>query len=912
MRPRPIGAVVRATFRLMAPFRISSWRQRAIVAVLPLYGVVYLSWYVLRWGPAGAQLAIADASFLPIGLYAVVAAFAASRRATSSGGRRAWAFIGLGFAAYAFGDLAWFWFEVVQAREVPFPSVADIGYLAFFPFMLLGLASLPRERLEGRLRAWLDMAIVLIGSGAAVWWLVLGPVVASTGGDPLDVLLGLIYPVGDTLVLFALLAALSARLMETSRAVVSLLAIGLALNIAADLTYARLVVAQTYTSGMWLDLVYILGWVALGSAAVLQGVASYRRAPAPGAPPLRPITFLPYLAIVAVYGLLADATFSTNNGDRVLVAGAIAVTALVVVRQILTARENARLMTVEASAREAARFQALIKNASDVILVTDAGGLISFATPSARGLFGRDPAGLEGGPITALVAVAEAPRLMVLLKAAATRSGISGPSAFQVQAPEERWVEIRISNLLDNPLVSGLVATVHDITERRAFEQQLEAQALHDPLTNLANRVLFADRVGQAVVRARRSRMMPTVLYLDLDDFKQINDTLGHTAGDEVLIEISHRILATIRGEDTAGRLGGDEFAVLIDGTRDIGEAEALAERLEAAFAPPFEAGGSRFSIKCSIGIVRADRVDASYVELLRNADIAMYAAKRDARGGHQVFQPAMYAATVERARLEADLRDALGNGEFRLLYQPLIDLATQELNGVEALLRWEHPRRGLVMPNDFIAAAESCGEIGRIGKWVLEEVCRTVGGWNAALGDRAVKANVNVSLPQLVPGFVVEVAAILAKTGFPPDYLVIEITESVFTADRGDVIAVLNDLRALGIRISLDDFGTGYSSLSRLRDLPVDELKIDRAFVQQLTTADQGSLVSTILQIARDLSLGTVAEGVEEPEQMERLRELGCDLGQGFLLGRPMEATVIESLIAGAEAARPALSRSA
>jgi diguanylate cyclase (GGDEF)-like protein/PAS domain S-box-containing protein len=884
----------------------------AVVALLPLYGVLYLSWYVFRWGPAGAQLPIADASFLPIGVFAVVAAFTVSRRATSPGGRRAWAFIGLGFAAYAFGDLAWFWFEVVQVREVPFPSVADVGYLAFFPLMLLGLASLPRERPNGRLRASLDMGIVIVGAGAAVWWLVLGPVVAASGGDPFDVLLGLLYPVGDTLVLFALLAALSARLVETSRAVVSLLALGLALNVAADLAYARLVVEESYTSGMWLDLMYIFGWVALGSAAVIQGVASFRPTTGARAAPLRPITFLPYVAIVAVYGLLAVATFSTNSGDRILVSGAIVVTALVVVRQVFTARENARLMTVEASAREAARFQALIKNASDVIVVTDAAGLISFATPSAEGLFRRDPAALEGGPITALVEPADAPRLMILLRAASERSGISGPSVFQVQGAEERWVEIRVSNLLEHPLVSGLVATIHDITERRAFEQQLEAQALHDPLTNLANRVLFADRVAQAMVRARRSRMMPTVLYLDLDDFKQINDTLGHTVGDEVLVEIGRRIAATIRGEDTAGRLGGDEFAVLIDETREIGEAEALAARLYSAFAPPFEAGGSRFSVGCSIGIVRADKADASSTELLRNADIAMYAAKRETRGGYQIYQPAMYEATVERVRLEADLRLALDRGEFRLVYQPLIDLATRELRGVEALLRWQHPARGLVMPNDFIPAAEGCGEIRRIGRWVLEEVCRTVGSWNGALGDRAVKANVNVSLAQLVPGFVVEVAAILAETRFAPTDLVVEITESVFTADHGDVIAILNDLRALGIRISLDDFGTGYSSLSRLRDLPVDELKIDRAFVQQLGAEDQGSLVSTIVQIARELSLGTVAEGVEEPEQMARLRELGCDLGQGFLLGRPMESTAIEGMIASADAGRLALPRSA
>jgi diguanylate cyclase (GGDEF)-like protein/PAS domain S-box-containing protein len=902
-----IGGLAKSRTSALSRVGRSSWLRLAPLALLPAYAVLYALWYALRWGSPDFQLAIADASFLPIGLSAVIAAFIASHRASSRASRGAWALIGLGFVAYAFGDLAWFWFEVVEGVAVPFPSVADIGYLGFFPLMLLGLARLPRERPDGRLRTWLDMGIVIVGSGAVVWWLVLGPLVEASGSDPVDVLLGLAYPVGDTLVLFALLAALLARLTETSRSVLTLLAVGLALNIAADLTYARLVVEETYTSGAWLDLMYILGWTAMGSAAVMQGMTAHRRVAGAGPTSLRPITLLPYLAIVAVYGLLAQVTFSTDNNNRVLVAGAIVVTALVVVRQIYTARENARLLSVEASDREAARFQALIKNASDVIIVTDAGGGMRFATPSAEALFGRGPSDLEGTSIVSLVDSSEAPRLMVQLHNAAERPGINGPLLFQVAGAGARWIEIRISNLLDDALVSGLVATIHDVTERRAFEQQLEVQALHDPLTGLANRVLFADRVEQALIRGRRSQLLPTVLYLDIDDFKRVNDTLGHSVGDEVLVEIARRIEATIRGEDTAGRLGGDEFAILIDETRDLAEAEALARRLEVAFAPPFEVGGSRFSLGCSIGIVRAASAGGSSSELLRNADIAMYAAKREAPGSFRVFRQEMYAETVERVRLEADLRLALDRGEFQVVYQPLMDLATSTLCGVEALLRWHHPQRGLIMPNDFIAAAEGCGEIRRIGRWVLQEVCGTVGAWNASLRDRPLRANVNVSLAQLAPGFVDDVLAILAESHLSPIDLVIEITESVFTDDRGDVIAVLDDLRRLGIRISLDDFGTGYSSLSRLRDLPVDELKIDRAFVNELGRGDQGSLVSTIIHIAQELSLGTVAEGVEDATQLDRLRELGCEIGQGYLLGRPMSSTRIEEMIASLDAT-PAL----
>src|SRR6185503_14466034 len=358
-----------------------------------------------------------------------------------------------------------------------------------------------------------------------------------------------------------------------------------------------------------------------------------------------------------------------------------------------------------------------------------------------------------------LLAPADAPKVMALLGAAATRPGISGPALVQAAGAGAPWVEIRVSNLLDDSLISGLVAPIHDVTERRAFEQQLEAHAFRDPLTGLANRVLFAERVERAVVRARRSRRLPSVLYLDMDDFKRINDTFGHAIGDRVLVEVAHRIEQTIRSEDTAARLGSDEFAVLLDETGDTLEAVALAERLETAFATPFEAGGSLISVLSSIGIVRSGQSRSTSTELMRNAEIAMYAAKRESRGGHLVFEPAMYAETVDRVHLEGDLRQALDRGELRLVYQPIVALAGGDLRGVEALLRWQHPQRGLVMPTEFISLAEGSGEIRRIGAWVLGEACRMVGSWNARYPATRLTANVNVSVGQLVPEFVAQVA---------------------------------------------------------------------------------------------------------------------------------------------------------
>jgi diguanylate cyclase (GGDEF)-like protein/PAS domain S-box-containing protein len=703
---RIFGALHRVASEEVGRLGLTSWGRIAIVSLLPTYGLLILVWYVAGWGGTELHQVLAPVVFVPILLFVTAAAFRVSRVATSAGTRRAWFCIALGFSAYAFGDLAWFYFGIT-GQPIPFPSIADVGFLAFFPFVLVGLSLLPRERPEGMLRSLLDMALVMVGAGVVVWWLVLGPVVAASGGQSdSSVLVAIAYPVGDTMVLFALLAALLGRLTETPRTVLVLLAVGLVLNVAADLAYARLSLSADYTSGEWSEVAYVLVWIAMGTAAAIQGTSSLGTTSGARPASLRPITFLPYLAIVAVYVPLAVSSFAGDGSDRVLVAGAIVATALVVGRQIYTARQNASLLSQRASARTAARFQALIKNASDVILVTDPAGQISFATPSVEALSGRDPAAVEGTSIADLLDPAEEPKVMALLGAAAARPGISGPALFEVAGVAAQWVEIRVSNLLDDSLVSGLVATIHDVTERRAFEQQLETQAFRDPLTGLPNSVLFGERVERAVVRARRSRRLPGVVYLDMDEFKRINDTFGHAVGDRVLVEVARRIQQTIRNEDTAARLGSDEFAVLLDETAEIAEVVALAERLEAAFAAPFEAAGSLISLRCSIGVVRSDPSRSTSTELLRNAEIAMYAAKRESRGGHLVFQPAMYAATIERVRLDADLRQALERGELQLLYQPIVALDGGDLRGVDALLRWQNPERGLVMPIEFISLA--------------------------------------------------------------------------------------------------------------------------------------------------------------------------------------------------------------
>jgi diguanylate cyclase (GGDEF)-like protein/PAS domain S-box-containing protein len=863
------------------------------------YGLLYLGWQAFGWGGPDLQLAIADAAFIPLGIVAIGFALLAARSSGDVAARRAWIVVGGAFAAYAFGDTAWFFVEVILGEQ-PYPSIADAGYIAFYPLLLLGLLSLPRERPESRVRAILDLLIVVVGSGTVVWFLVLEPVAAATEAGGLETVVAFAYPVGDLLVLFALGATLMSRLVGTSRSALALIGLGLALNVFADLSYARMALEETYESGAWLDTCYLVGWVFLALAGFAQARASGVTARAGVAPAtIRPLSFPPYLAVAAVYILLIVATDAQNSAARVVVAGALIVTCLVVARQVLTARENAVLLADRASSRSAARFGAIIQNASDVIAVVDRDGVIGYVTPSAARLVGGPADALLGRGLDSLFEPSDAPLAIELLRVAAARSGTGDTIQCRLRTTSgpERHIEMSATNLLDDPLVGGLVATIRDVTERRTFEQQLRDQAFHDPLTGLANRALIGDRIEHATRRSRRRGSAPALLYLDLDDFKRINDSLGHPVGDRVLVEVSRRIAGAIRSGDTAARLGGDEFAVLLEECRSVDEAVFAAERIRAELARPIEVDGTRIEIGASIGIVRRDARQLEAADLLRDADIAMYEAKREARGSYRIFEQAMFAATVERVTLDADLRNALAGDQLALLYQPLYDLTGKALTGVEALLRWNHPTRGLIMPDVFIPIAERTGEIIPIGRWVLEQACKTVATWNRTNPGRELRANVNVSVRQLEPRLVGDVVDVLVRTGLPARLLMVEITESVFAGERPEVLDVLVALRSHGVRVSIDDFGTGYSSLSMLRTLPVDELKIDRSFIDGLGKGDSG-LVEAIIKLSHDYELTTVAEGIERPEQIASLLELGCDTGQGFLLGRPTTESVMEDEI--------------
>jgi diguanylate cyclase (GGDEF)-like protein/PAS domain S-box-containing protein len=583
--------------------------------------------------------------------------------------------------------------------------------------------------------------------------------------------------------------------------------------------------------------------------------------------------------------------------------------------QVSLALESAALTEEVHRRTSEARFGSLVQHSSDLITVLDSGGIVEYQSPSIERVLGYEADQVIGTPFDRLVEPADRPRLLRLLADGPAHGGDEAQvleCALRHRDGSVRQFEILYTNLLDDEHVHGIVLNGRDVSERKAFEEQLAHQAFHDPVTGLANRALFAERVRHAVARARREHRAIAVIFLDLDDFKTINDSLGHAAGDEVLTEVAKRLDASIRASDTAARFGGDEFAVLLEETEGPQSAADAAERILESLTTPLVIEHKELVVRASLGIsvVEGDKA-ADAEELIRNADAAMYIAKRDGKGGYRLFEPAMHEGVLERLELRADLQRAITAQQLELHYQPVVRLADGAVAGLEALVRWRHPERGIVPPDQFIPLAEEMGLIVPIGRWVLREGCRRAKAFQALMpAGSPLSMAVNLSVKQLQHSDVVgDVRDALAESRLDPASLTLEITESVMMTDTEVAIQRLKELKALGVRLAMDDFGTGYSSLSHLSRLPIDILKMDRSFLRAGATPEASGLATAVVALGKTLQLDVVAEGIEYAEQWTTLRGLGCDLGQGFYFARPMEAdAVLEYLRDRAESPAPAV----
>jgi diguanylate cyclase (GGDEF)-like protein/PAS domain S-box-containing protein len=554
------------------------------------------------------------------------------------------------------------------------------------------------------------------------------------------------------------------------------------------------------------------------------------------------------------------------------------------------------------------RLAAIVRNSVDVVAVCDLDSTITFITPSVRELLGREAEHLLGQRYDGLVHPEDRP--LFQQRMASLRTGEEQPLRLRVSGADERvlTVEGTAANQLGDAALNGIVLTVRDITERVELESRLAHQAFHDSLTGLANRQLFTDRLSHALVRRSGEVPVHIVLFCDLDDFKNVNDSLGHGIGDQVLSVVAERLRNVIRVGDTAARLGGDEFAILMEST-DMAEAELVAERVLLAFTEPVAVEGRSITVAASIGLATAIPGEMTSADALRNADVAMYLAKDRGKAGVARYESRLHEEALERLELRSELQRALRQDELVLHYQPTIDLTTGGIAGFEALVRWEHPTRGFMPPALFIPMAEESGLIVPLGSWVLRTACQAAA--DLQRGSQRPTMAVNVAAQQLAqPGFVDEVLSALTASGLPSDRLTLEITESVVLKDLELMASRLLTLRELGVRIAIDDFGTGYNSLAYLSQLPLDILKIDKSFMDRVTSDEQdASVTRAILTMSADMHLATVAEGVEDLAQVAWLSDTECTYGQGYFWSKPLALEAAQRLLQVFQP-RPARSR--
>ncbi len=848
-----------------------------------------------------AQLALDVGTWglLPTGLAAPFASLVTARAVGWRGSAlgRAWLLFAIAQASFVCGTLSWTYFRTF-AGVSPFPSPADWFYLAFYAIAFVAIAgfaaTMPWRTI--RFAFPLDAAIFVAGAGALTWALLVEPYLVREGADVGKGAFGVAYACGSGLVVFGIAAVLLRGGIAQRRWQLLLLAVALATLLTADLTWLIYEFAPGFDPGGWPGVLYVASQAlqivaARGEALVTPATT----APGPGAEHamMRSTGIVPLLAMLGAGSLVLWMRRDLiAPGEGVVLAAMIGAAALAGLRQWLSARELLRHDVRASQQRTERRFAAMFRQSSDVILVVDAKARIQYVTPSAQRALGYEPDDMLRARAESFVHDEEQEAARAFFRQVRREPGATATGEWRLRARDGtiHYYEALATNLLDDPAIGGVVITLRDVTDRRALQDRLSELAFRDSLTRLGNRSRFRDVVTRGLADAAATGEPTAVLFVDLDDFKRINDSLGHHEGDALLRIVADRIQGAVSADAEIARLGGDEFGLLLRRC-DADAADAVADALLRALAVPVTLAGAEIAISGSAGdTIAAAGLDAD--DVLRHADIAMYDAKRRGKGCVARFEPRMQVRARQRLELEEHLRAAIAQARIALHYQPVLDLRTGAMVGVEALARWNHPSHGDIPPGEFVALAEESGQIMALGRLVLVQACTQMGAWlRSRPAFAGLSISVNVSARQLDDdGFVDHVQAVLGDSGVPAHALVLELTESVMLKPRPHLRAMLDRLRRSGVRLALDDFGAGYSSLSYLHHYPFDLLKIDRGLIERVAHGEDGrALVRAVLSVAEALHLAVVAEGIEEPRQRDELVRIGCELGQGFLLAHPM-----------------------
>ena len=794
------------------------------------------------------------------------------------------------------------WARLYFGGSDTFPSAGDAFHLVSAILLVVALAMLgqdasPDEDSLGPI----ETAIVGIAVGLGVWLAVVEPYLADRGLAFGDRVWAVLVPLIDALALaIALRTAIQNRFHVPAT---TLLAIGVAWLLVSDVARGIAELRGSLGAGGVIAALAIAPPIIIGAAA-LDPTMTHRNRPQETAPILG-LGRVVWLSVAALTPLTVLLTLSVTGLGTEATRTIAAVCAVVVVILALT-RMWRLVATVRALTERKGqdRLAAMVEHSSDVVLLVDAQGVMNYASPGLASTLGHRPSDWTGRSLVDLVASDDRDAAAAeLRKAAALPYGemVKFEASLVRVDGQRRRVEATIANLLGGDAVDGLVATFRDVTEQRNLERQLSHRAFHDELTGLANRALFLDRMDHALRVTRPEDDPVVVLFVDLDDFKSVNDALGHGVGDQMLRSIADRIRQVAGTGDTPARLGGDEFALLLEDRGGIDRALDVAEGLLDALREPVALAGYDLAVLASVGVA-VSTPGMTTAGLLRDADIAMYEAKRAGKSQIKIFDPAMRLTATRHLEFRSDLGSAIERDQLRLVFQPMVDLRTHRVVGAESLLRWEHPTRGPIAPSEFIPIAERAGLIVPIGKWVVDQSIKAASQWQ---GRGSQRVSINVSAFQIrSPEFVEQVRRSLEVHGLDPSLVVLEITETMLVEEIESASNNLAPLRDLGVLIAIDDFGTGYCSLSYLQQFPVDIVKIDRQFIDELDEQPRNmSLAKMILQLTAGLEVISIAEGIERPAQLRTLQALGCDIGQGYLLSGPLEAEELQRRFGVAEA---------
>ncbi|MFF9345784.1 putative bifunctional diguanylate cyclase/phosphodiesterase [Streptomyces sp. NPDC014734] len=861
----------------------------------------------LGWGSPEMALLMGDFGLSAAALVAAVSCFLYAR-ADGNQCRPAWLLFAVSSLMASGGNAVWGWYEVVRGVWVPSPSLADVLFLCFAPPAIVGLLVLAKRPVSRA--GWLCLALDswLIGGSLLTisWSLALAHTAHLVGAEGTSVAraaLSLAYPLLD-IVLVSMVLALHFRRANVNRSAVNTAVAALALTVLSDALFTSPLLRQTYHSGQLLDAGWFAGSLLLAYAPWGAQGAAGDALPSRGAPPLRaerPIggslaALTPYLAAaVCTLGILYNVV-EGRRVDRVVIFTGCTVALALVVRQGIMLVDNIAL-TQELAQKEN-HFRSLVQGSSDVIMIAAPNGVLRYVSPAAAGVYGREAEDLVGTELASIIHPDDLGRVVHELRRFLAAPPGEEPTTrieCRFRSGTGDWLNVESTV---NRHQGGLILNSRDVTERVRLQAQLQHNAEHDPLTELPNRALFTARVRQALGGRRTGDAGTAVLFIDLDGFKAVNDRLGHQAGDELLVQAARRLQESVRAGDTAARLGGDEFAAIIlgDGTRDQPGRECqvheIADRLRLTLSQPYRVGAGigEVRVAASIGVAFAEP-GITPSDLMRNADLAMYRAKAGGKNRVELYAPQMQAEVVRRSELTARLRTALRDGEFALLHQPVVHLASGTVAAVAAQARWRSAQGILFTPAEFLRVAEDGDRTAELGRWLLEEAVEQAA--DRARAGHAVSVAVRLSARRLLdkgtPSASIE--ALLTRHGLPSGALMIEVADSDPRISFDELEQRLVALRRLGVRIALDGFGSGYAAINALRRLPIDVLKLDRGLVEGVVeSARLHKITSGLLRIACDLGMQSVADGVDVPEQVVALRAMGCTHGQGMAFSGPLD----------------------